>query len=349
MKQFWRTGGLALLVALFLLASQVMASDVVRTTCKVTTSGHATSAEKCATYSAGTGFAFHQDGSLIYVMTNAHVVGRSTRPGTIVWTTWYKDGHKSAKLPMTVVGVSGKYDVAIGCIDEAVFEGHPPIIIPLGPVEDLSPDQVIQTVGCPSADWPTKAEGRIIKPLIHEATNQQTGFLYTPAPRNGRSGSPIFNADGTAVLGLCYSRTTFNGQTRGNAFSTLVLRSLFPSGSVEQAIAPPQSADEMELAAYTGTDGELQPGLPVATMTADGEAGHLLPWRKNHCQGACKRRPQQPPQKATGGGAWPTLNPPQQAAIMQQADGFPVMMLIVAIIVTALLTVGVHYKRRFFG
>ncbi len=214
--------------------------SVLAATCKVSTSGQATSSQQCAATdcttgkcptaqpagSVGTGFAFFKSDDYVWVMTNRHVVGANSQ-GKTVYTTWWRSGRQSRKLPMVLVAVSKVYDIAIGQIKIALFKGRLPRIIPLAEAVPVATGETILTAGCPSGDWSTATKGHVTKPLTTPA-GIYTSFRYLPSPRNGRSGSPIFNAAGTRVIGLCYLRTAGQGQ----AYGTPVLRSVFPRRSV---------------------------------------------------------------------------------------------------------------------
>ncbi len=231
--------GILLAVVVLGLAMFVAASccdgSILQATCKITTSGAPSRTQQCATGecpagAAGSGFAWANDGEHVWVMTNRHVVGSTV--GRTVWTTWWNGGHQSDKIPMELVKVDSRFDVAVGKIEVAAFGKYIPDTIPIG-TEDVKADQVIWTAGSPNADWATATQGRVIKGLTC-STGEQTSFTYTPMPRFGRSGSAIYNADHSEVVGLCYLRV--NG--KGQAYNTLVMRSVLPEGVEAKHMLP---------------------------------------------------------------------------------------------------------------
>ena len=241
--------GLAGIMLIALIAAVASAGDVpviarvqesiLATTCKVSTSAYGSTSKECSTEtcetnqpagSVGTGFAFFKSDEYVWVMTNRHVVGANSQ-GKTVYTTWWTEGRQSLRVPMILVAVSQKYDVAIGRIKVALFGQRLPRIIPLADTTPVKTGDTILTAGCPRGDWLTATQGHVVKP-VKTPDGQQTAFAYLPVPRFGRSGSPIFNAEGTKVVGLCYLRVGSKGNMYGRAYSTIVLRSVFPSRAV---------------------------------------------------------------------------------------------------------------------
>lgn len=219
------SAGIMLVVLLAAAMTAGVEQSVLDTTCKVSTSSQPSSAQQCATKecggSVGTGFAFFKDAEYVYVMTNRHVVGSKSQ-GKTVYTTWWTQGRQTVKIPMFLVAVSQTYDLAVGRIRIGRFGRRVPRIVPLASDLNITMGQVIVTAGCPGGDWSTATQGHIVKPLVDK--NVQTSFLYLPKPRHGRSGSAIFNADGTEVVGLCYQ---FTSTGYGKAYNSRVLRHVF--------------------------------------------------------------------------------------------------------------------------
>ncbi|HUW81914.1 MAG TPA: serine protease [Phycisphaerae bacterium] len=144
----------------------------------------------------GTGCVFEVDGGRVYVLTCAHVVeGVST-----VELEFWRAGHQSRKIAATVAARSTGADAAIVTVAEAAFAGAPPAAVPMAPREYVvTAGQTLVSVGCANGTWSTAWKG-------HALRQQGSDLLFRPTPANGRSGSAIFDAEGTRIVGLLRAR-----------------------------------------------------------------------------------------------------------------------------------------------
>ncbi|MCP4535804.1 MAG: hypothetical protein GY832_01495 [Chloroflexi bacterium] len=187
--EFARVAGiLAVLIALVALtATPAMAtlSDCHDASCRVRASDGST----------GSGCAFANSNGMVYVLTNAHV---ATTP-TISLEFW-RGGHKSSQLSGRVIAKDTKADAAIVAIAETSFGGVLPDVIPLGGSGDSPrPGGSIMSVGCAGGSWSTGWKGHVLG-------YSGADMYFQPPPANGRSGSAIFDAEGTKIVGLLYAR-----------------------------------------------------------------------------------------------------------------------------------------------
>lgn len=161
-------------------------TDCIDATCRIT-SGNA----------RGTGCCFEVANGSVYVLTNAHVVGGKRQVECEFWS----QGHQSRKLTGTVVALArDPADAAVISIPIAQFGGRLPVAVPLaGRNVRLSPGQTIISAGCAKGAWSTAWKGHVL---------QETGddVRFTPTPADGRSGSAIFNEDGTQIVALLNAR-----------------------------------------------------------------------------------------------------------------------------------------------
>lgn len=150
--------------------------------------------------SRGTGCAFEHSGGRVYVLTAAHVVGAFDA----VWCEFWRQGRPGARLPGRVAAVDRGADAAILAVDEACFsEGLPRIIAPARPDAPPPPGAAITSAGCAAGGWPTAFKGVVVDLLPGE-------LCFIPPPANGRSGSPLLDAEGRAILGVIRARTADN-------------------------------------------------------------------------------------------------------------------------------------------
>ncbi len=150
--------------------------------------------------SRGTGFAFEHSGGRVYVLTAAHVVGGADA----VWCEFWNHGRPGARLPGKVAAVDRGADAAVVAVDESFFAGGlPRIIAPGWPDAPPSPGAAITSAGCAAGGWPTAFKGVVVELLPGE-------LCFVPPPANGRSGSPLLDAEGRAILGVIRARTADN-------------------------------------------------------------------------------------------------------------------------------------------
>jgi hypothetical protein len=119
-------------------------------------------------------------------------------------------------------------------IAERRFAGLAPKIIPLGEkTASPRPGGSIMSVGCADGSWSTGWKGHVLG-------YSGADMYFQPPPANGRSGSAIFNAEGTKIVGLLKARMA--DDSAGIATSLPSLHRAFSSrnktleaGLVEQA------------------------------------------------------------------------------------------------------------------
>jgi hypothetical protein len=155
--------------------------------------------EKVWKYSSGTGVVFHTNKNNIYILTAAHVLERAEK----FYVTFFNTGLPSLGIKCEVL--MKKYekgtvkDVAILVVEKKYLEAikYPiPKPIPLAKKnEEIKKDQKISSCGCVGIKWPNAWIGRTLQV-------GQTAFSFRPSPQRGRSGSGVFDENGTKILGL---------------------------------------------------------------------------------------------------------------------------------------------------
>ncbi len=182
---------------LFGQSAQAALSDCIDATCRIT-----------AADGKGTGCVFEIGETKVFVLTNAHVV----KDQSIAHCEFWRHGHKSKPLPGRVIArvLNDRCDAAIISLDRSKFPLLPRVvpIAPRGTV--LQPGQTVTSVGCAKGAWSTGWKGHVLS-----YTNGDLRFL--PVPAGGRSGSAIFDADGTMIVGLLRARN--EDDTQGIACS----------------------------------------------------------------------------------------------------------------------------------
>ncbi len=191
--------------------------DCYRATCRVSADGGA----------RGTGCCFRIEQGYVFVLTNAHVVGSSSTASC----EFYLRGHQSRPIRGKVV-VRKRHDTidaAIIALPVSAFGDTLPVAVPLANKDlKLSPGQAVFSIGCAGGSWPTAWEGH--------ATGYSGGNLqFVPSPAGGRSGSAIFDAEGTQIVGLLHSRRDGIG---GVASTIQALRAELCAAIQEDRLAP---------------------------------------------------------------------------------------------------------------
>ncbi len=144
----------------------------------------------------GTGCAFERSQGYVFVLTGAHV---ATSPA--VQCEFWRAGHQSRPLPGRVVLRHEGADVAVVAVAESAFGGTPPPVVPLAPPDWVAaPGQTLSSIGCAGGAWATGWKGHA---LGYEAAD----LHFLPAPANGRSGSALFDASGSRIVGLIRARS----------------------------------------------------------------------------------------------------------------------------------------------
>ena len=189
---------------LSLVVAGAVAADYYESVCRVNRPGGG----------RGTGWAFSADNSVCHVMTNRHVVGKST---SVELEFWQK-GHKSSRIPARVIWRSSGRgrDLAVGQVNIDQFpHGLEPSVIPLAPRgSDPQRGDTIMTVGCPRASWAKASRG-------HVSGYKGGHYTLVPPVVPGQSGSPILNGDGTQALGVVTWHSPSRAQSLETVYSTL--------------------------------------------------------------------------------------------------------------------------------
>ena len=159
----------------------------------------------------GSGVAVHEDDTNIYVLTNAHVIGRNVN----VNVEFYKYGVKTNPIVGRTHGavLNRDQDFAIIYIPKTSFGIDKPNIIPLAPPSySPRPNTYFATAGNPfSRDMITR-EGIILK-------SDGPRIYFSPPPDNGQSGSGLFvNIDGKVYVAgiITFKSGDYRMDARGN-------------------------------------------------------------------------------------------------------------------------------------
>ena len=155
-------------------AKPLTMDEALEAVCRVSTSG---------AYGSGTVFA--EDEDKYYVLTNGHVVGRSSR-GHV---EFFQDGYKSARIPFKTEYAAYRegtaLDLAVLSVKKNFFGRYPPRVIPLAPKgTSIQPNDLVMGGGCPSAQWACYWKGRV-------RSNTGAVISFNAAPIGGQSGSGV--------------------------------------------------------------------------------------------------------------------------------------------------------------
>lgn len=157
-----------------------------------------------ATGAVGTGCTFDETGEEYLVLTNAHVVGQGE--GGEVACEFWRNGYSLGRVKAQVVrewrSASPSRDIAIVAVSKKNLS-EAAAIVPLGPRGVSLESRTVLSVGCAMAKWPTAWKGHVL-----EADGGIVSFVPTPA--DGRSGSALFNEDGSMIVGLVTWRSADN-------------------------------------------------------------------------------------------------------------------------------------------
>ena len=145
----------------------------------------------------GTGIAVYVDGDDLYVLTNAHVVGRKN---TAVCDFWV-NGRQTKNFTGTVVLKERKGNKDIAVIRISLNGQVAPSVIPIASTAQFPVNTPIASVGVGGGVWPTAFIGH-----VKAYQNDGDTMLFVPSPANGRSGSAIMDESCTAVIGLLHAR-----------------------------------------------------------------------------------------------------------------------------------------------
>lgn len=158
--------------------------EIMDATCKISMGGF-----------NGTATVFREDGEYLWAIGAGHVGS----PKTDGFVSFYHDGQESEKFPMTVVwrvwdNKQNTNDIAFYKFKKPGFRIKP---IPLAPKNyEVKLGQVVLSHGHAYGVWPSTWRGKVVR----VADSNQIGFQ--PCPAIGRSGSGLFNREGTMIVGI---------------------------------------------------------------------------------------------------------------------------------------------------
>lgn len=256
-------------------------ADCIDATCRVTTMDG----------SCGTGCVCEVGPDAIFVLTAAHVVGNQSAAACEFW----REGHTSVRLPGRVVARvdNNETDAAVIAVGKDSLGGWLPKAIPLAPPNyAIRPGDALVSVGCANGNWSTGWKG-------HALGCSGSELRFVPAPANGRSGSAVFNAEGTCIVGLIRARTMDSQEGIACGLGAIYRDLVQVSGEIRSQCGP------------NGC-----PGTPPY---------RLLPYRQQ--QEYLNRQPPAP-QTTPNANPWPTLPPsapaptpaPAPAPIIERVD-----------------------------
>jgi len=159
----------------------------------------------------GSGCCIQISDDYVWVLTNAHVATQSR-----AWCEFYRAGHASRKMEGQVAYRDQSIDAAIIAIHKSHFQGHLPPAIPVAAANyKVQPGETITSVGCAEGHWPSAWRGH----AIGYSGTKVIDLRFRPAPEGGRSGSAIFDAEGTRIVALLKQRNSqsVTDQTQGIA------------------------------------------------------------------------------------------------------------------------------------
>ncbi|MBN1346671.1 MAG: trypsin-like peptidase domain-containing protein [Phycisphaerae bacterium] len=168
--------------------------------------------------SAGSGFLIHPSG---YIVTNAHVVARSTDSKIT-----FADEHEGKAHPARVVTMDREHDLAVLKIDT----DRPLPYLPLGRSDDLMIGETVLAIGNPLGYHHTVTTGVIgalHRTLEFGSSVKYSDLIQTDAAINpGNSGGPLLNINGE-LIGI---NTAIRGDAQNIGFAIPVdhLRRLLP-------------------------------------------------------------------------------------------------------------------------
>lgn len=233
-----------------------------------------------------TGCVFEISDGKVFVLTNAHVVGSAKAVRLEFWCR----GHKSLPLDGTVIARvrNDEVDAAIVSLDESHFAGRLPKAISVAPRNyELELGQTIISIGCSGGSWPTMFTGHVLSDDNLDENLDPFTLEFFPPPAGGRSGSAIFDAEGTMIVGLLYARAD-TGDKNGRPVSyghACTLESLY------------KHLGEPGAYRTTHTGGANCPNCPGG-MCPTPPQPYSLPYRRQH---------EREHQGQAQGNPWPTL------------------------------------------
>jgi hypothetical protein len=145
----------------------------------------------------GSGTLIFQDKERIYILTAGHCTDGYKKLHVIFFNTGVPCAAMEAELLIQKYVKDTIDDIAIISVEKKLFKDYPiPKAMPLGTTEEkITLGRKIISCGTPGGRWPTMFLGSI-------GPDYGTAFLFLPQPVKGRSGSGIFDEDGTKILGV---------------------------------------------------------------------------------------------------------------------------------------------------
>ena len=194
---------LIVLIASVLVCGNAVASmdDCFRATCRINVSGGQDETK-------GTGCVFDSDtGGNVWILTCRHVVNSGTQYKLDFWS---EGGPQFEPVNATLAFLVPQCDSAVLTVPREVFGSNVPTAIPLSQHSPAAGEK-ITSVGCANGSWATGWQGHV----LGYSTSREPAMHFLPVPADGRSGSAIFNADGTEIVAVLFAR--LNDSTQGLA------------------------------------------------------------------------------------------------------------------------------------
>ena len=260
-------------------------------TCRVHVSGH-----------AGTGCIFAADDTHYYVLTNAHVTRQGDKPRLVFVMRGAERSVDAETVWHSYAALEQGYhrDIAVMKIPRAAFGDYTPSVIPLAEESfALAENQEITSVGCPGGGWVTAWKGHATS-LTTDAMN------FVPPPMGGRSGSAIFDADGTKIVGLL----AWGGGGEGTAQTIGEIYRAMRGEAAKLYTEQPREAARIVLAGHNSRAKKLpEPLAPLADIAPrQAPCPNCPPVGPSPIRPPA--RPQQPPSNPGGGDNMPFPLPP---------------------------------------
>tara|TARA_Y100000004_G_scaffold124830_1_gene140412 strand:- start:1309 stop:1956 length:648 start_codon:yes stop_codon:yes gene_type:complete len=157
--------------------------------------------------SSGTGIIFKEDEDELFILTAAHVLLDDKGSAQLnLSVKLYNSGKISHAIP--AYNVFAHYmpkttlDIAVIKIRKADLLSYPkPDVIPLAEKDyEIKEGDIILSFGCPQGFWPSGWKGNVV-------IAEQGRTVVRPYAIPGRSGSGIFDKEGTKVIGIIIWRS----------------------------------------------------------------------------------------------------------------------------------------------
>ena len=205
----------------------------------------------------GSGIIVGSDAANYYALTNAHVA-----PVAATMVEFFRDGKVAAICKGKTIARDTAADVAVVQISKEQLGKYIPSIIPIDPAYTLTAGDTLGTIGHPHGEGPTAY-------VCHYIRTNELGIHFQPPPKQGRSGSALFDRDFSRVIGLVYAVTT-DGSDIGlavpaAAFSKAIGRTLAAqTPRTPFRISPRRAIQTIQL--YDTSDGDGTPTKTAPTI-----------------------------------------------------------------------------------